>query len=103
MPRLHLTGVVGAGYERGGRLVLGSPSHQRPTPHTFRISAMTLGELFLEAMSTGVITTGEMAWVTARQDQFTRTEGAVAQRLGRLVDEGAIQLGCRMPMARLKV
>ena len=43
---------------------------------------MTLGELFLEAMSTGVITNGEMAWVTARQDQFTRTEEAVAQRLG---------------------
>ena len=58
---------------------------------------MTLGELFLEAMSTGVITNGEMAWVTARQDQFTRTEEAVAQRLGRLIDEGTIQLGCRMP------
>ena len=54
---------------------------------------MTLGELFLEAMSTGVITTGEMAWVTARQDQFTRTEEAVVQR-SRLVDEGAIRLGC---------
>ena len=103
MPRLLLTGVVGAGYEMGGRRVLRSPSHKRPTPHTIRICVMTLGELFLEAMSTGVITTGEMAWVTARQDQFTRTEGAVAQRLGRLVDEGAIQLGCRMPMARLKV
>ena len=103
MPRLLQTGVVGAGYEMGGRRVRRSPSHQRPTPHTFRICVMTLGELFLEAMSTGVITTGEMAWVTARQDQFTRTEGAVAQRLGRLVDEGAIQLGCRMPMARLKV
>ena len=60
---------------------------------------MTLGELFLEAMSTGVITNGEMAWVTACQDQFTRTEEAVAQRLGRLIDEGTIQLGCRMPMA----
>ena len=103
MPRLLLMGVVGAGYEMGRRRVLRSPSDQRPTPHTFRICVMTLGELFLEAMSTGVITTGEMAWVTARQDQFTRTEGAVAQRLGRLVDEGAIQLGCRMPMARLKV
>ena len=63
---------------------------------------MTLGELFLEAMSTGVITNGEMAWVTARQDQFTRTEEAVAQRLGRLIDEGTIQLGCRMPMALLR-
>ena len=60
---------------------------------------MTLGELFLEAMSSGVITNGEMAWGTARQDQFTRTEEAVAQRLGRLIDEGTIQLGCRMPMA----
>ena len=60
---------------------------------------MTLGELFLEAMSTGVITNVEMEWVTARHDQFTRTEEAVAQRLGRLIDEGTIQLGCRMPMA----
>ena len=71
-------------------------SHQRD-PN--RISVMTLGELFLEAMSTGVITNGEMAWVTARQDQFSRTEEAVAQRLGRLIDEGTIQLGCRMPVA----
>ena len=71
-------------------------SHQRDSNH---IRVMTLGELLLEAMSTGVITNGEMAWVTARQDQFTRTEEAVAQRLGRLIDEGTIQLGCRMPMA----
>ena len=41
---------------------------------------MTLGELFLEAMSTGVITNREMAWVTAQQDRFSRTEEAVAQR-----------------------
>ena len=71
-------------------------SHQRDSN---RIRVMTLGELFLEAMSTGVITNGEMARVTARQDQFTRTEEAVTQRLGRLIDEGTIQLGCRMPMA----
>jgi hypothetical protein len=71
-------------------------SHQRDSN---RIRVMKLGELFLEAMSTGVITNGEMAWVTARQDQFSRTEEAVAQRLGRLIDEGTIQLGCRMPVA----
>ena len=71
-------------------------SHQRDSN---RIRVMKLGELFLEAMSTGVITNGEMAWVTARQDQFTRTEEAVAQRLGRLIDEGTIPLGCRMPVA----
>ena len=71
-------------------------AHQRD-PNSIR--AMTLGELFLEAMSTGVITNGEMAWVTARQNQFSRTEEAVAQRLGRMIDEGTIQLGCRMPLA----
>tara|TARA_B100001939_G_C16516230_1_gene435909 strand:+ start:349 stop:531 length:183 start_codon:yes stop_codon:yes gene_type:complete len=59
---------------------------------------MTLGELFLEAMSSGVITKGEMNWVTDHQNSFNRTEEAVAQRLGRLIDEGSIQLGCRMPL-----
>lgn len=57
---------------------------------------MTLGELFLEAIATGVITNGEMAWVTAQQADFDRTEEAVAVRLGRLIDEGTIQLGCRL-------
>lgn len=59
---------------------------------------MTLGELFLEAMSIGVITKGEMTWVTSHQNRFSRTEEAVAQRLGRLIDAGSIQLGCRMPI-----
>ncbi len=58
---------------------------------------MTLGELFLGAMSSGVITKGEMTWVTDHQDGFSRTEEAVAQRLGRMIDQGSIQLGCRMP------
>ena len=60
---------------------------------------MTLGELFLEAMSSGVITNGEMTWITDHQAQFSRTEEAVALRLGRLIDEGCIQLGCRMPLS----
>lgn len=60
---------------------------------------MTLGELFLEAMSSGVITNGEMTWVTSHQDFFNRTEKAVAQRLGRLIDEGSIHLGCRVPIS----
>ena len=62
---------------------------------------MSLGELFLEAMSTGVITNGEMAWVTAHQDGFDRTEEAVALRLGRLIDQGSIQLGCRLADAQV--
>ena len=58
---------------------------------------MTLGELFLEAISTGVITEGEVDWLTAHQRSFSRIEEATALRLGRLMDEGSIQLGCRMP------
>ena len=57
---------------------------------------MTLGTLFLEALSTGVITRGEMTWVTAQQNTFNRTEEAAAQRLGRLIDQGSIQLGRRV-------
>ena len=59
---------------------------------------MTLGELFLEAMSTGVITENEVDWLTSHQPSFKRTEEATALRLGRLIDQGNIQLGCRMPL-----
>lgn len=58
---------------------------------------MILGELFLEAISTGVITEGEVDWLTDHQRSFSRTEEATALRLGRLMDEGSIQLGCRVP------
>ena len=58
---------------------------------------MILGQIFLEAIATGVITRREMAWVTERQGDFDRTESAVAVRLGRLIDEGAVQFGCRLP------
>ena len=58
---------------------------------------MTLGEVFLESLTTGVITEREIAWVTSRQGAFARQEEALAIRLGRLVDEGQINLGCRIP------
>ena len=54
---------------------------------------MTLGELFNEAVSTGWITSGEMAWVISNdQYQYTRAEEAVARRLSRLIDKGVIEL-----------
>jgi hypothetical protein len=58
---------------------------------------MTLGEGFLESLTSGVITEREMAWVAAQQGAFARHEEALAIRLGRLVDEGQINLGCRIP------
>jgi len=57
---------------------------------------MTLGELVLESISSGVITEPEIHWLLSRQHRFSRPEQAAAQRLGRLLDEGLIQLGCRL-------
>jgi hypothetical protein len=57
---------------------------------------MTVGELFLESLSTGVITPAELSWLTHGQDRFSRLEEATALRLGRLLDQGDIQLGCRL-------
>ena len=59
-------------------------------------AAMNLGTLFLESISTGVITSEEMDWIANNQRDFSRTEEATALRLGRLVDGGLIHLGCRI-------
>ena len=58
---------------------------------------MTVGEVFLESISSGVITEHEISWVASQQVSFARHEEALALRLGRLVDEGQINLGCRLP------
>ena len=57
---------------------------------------MNLGLLFLESISTGVITSDEMNWVTSNQPHFSRVEEATALKLGRLLDRGFIQIGCRL-------
>lgn len=57
---------------------------------------MIVGELFLESMSTGVITAEEIAWITAQQSRFNRQEEAIVLKLGRLLDAGVIQIGCRL-------
>ncbi|MFM2081087.1 MAG: hypothetical protein RLZZ124_896 [Cyanobacteriota bacterium] len=57
---------------------------------------MSVGELFLESVSTGVITAEEIAWITAQQSRFNRQEEATVLKLGRLLDAGVIQIGCRL-------
>tara|TARA_Y100000589_G_scaffold332210_1_gene390277 strand:- start:6808 stop:6987 length:180 start_codon:yes stop_codon:yes gene_type:complete len=57
---------------------------------------MYLGLLFLEANSTGIITPKELDWVTKHQVSFTRVEEAFAIKLGRLIDSGVINIGCRL-------
>ena len=63
---------------------------------------MTVGQLLLNSISSGVITPGELSWLAHQQDRFSRLEEATALRLGRLIDQGAIQLGCRIPAAKLR-
>ena len=53
----------------------------------------TVGEVFLESLSSGVITEHEISWVASHQGAFARHEEALALRLGRLVAEGQINLG----------
>ena len=58
---------------------------------------MTVGEVFLESLNSGVITPSEVDWMASHQDDFSRAEVATALRLGRLMDEGQVNLGCRIP------
>ena len=43
---------------------------------------MTAGELFLESLSSGVITQAEIVWLLKQQSRFSRAEQAAMQRLG---------------------
>ena len=52
---------------------------------------MTVGEIFLESLSTGVITEREVNWLAAQQTSFDRPEEAAAIRLGRLMAGGLLQ------------
>jgi hypothetical protein len=58
--------------------------------------AMTLGEVYLESLSTGIITQEEIDWITTHQAVFSREEEAMALKIGRLLDEGSLQIGCRL-------
>jgi hypothetical protein len=57
---------------------------------------MLVGEVFLETMSTGIISQEEIDWLTTQQADFSREEEAMALKIGRLLDEGSIQIGCRL-------
>ena len=56
---------------------------------------MNLGTLFLNSLSSGLITIEEMNWITTHQLDFSRIEEAMAIKLGRYLDSGIIQIGCR--------
>ena len=57
---------------------------------------MNLGILFLIVNSTGVITLSELDWITNHQSEFSRLDMALVLKIGRLMDEGIIDLDCRL-------
>ena len=69
---------------------------RRARMYTNRYKPMTVGELVFETLSTGVITEDEVTWLTDHLQTFSRPEEAAAIRLGRLMDDGQVNLGCRV-------
>ena len=57
---------------------------------------MEIGSLFLKSNSTGIITFSELDWITFHQSNFTRLEESIAIKLGRMLDKGFINIGCRL-------
>ena len=59
---------------------------------------MNLGLLFLKINTIGVITLSELDWITNNQSNFSRLDMALVLKVGRLMDEGIIELDCRLPV-----
>ena len=57
---------------------------------------MNLGILFLKINTTGVITLSELDWITKHHSEFSRLDMALVVKIGRLMDEGIIELDCRL-------
>ena len=58
---------------------------------------MNLGILFLLVNATGSITLSELDWITNNQSDFSRLDMALVLKIGRLIDEGIIELDCKLP------
>ena len=57
---------------------------------------MNIGYLFLKISFTGIITLSELNWITNQQLKFNRLEESIAFKLGRMIDSGTINIGCRL-------
>ena len=57
---------------------------------------MEIGTLFLKSNLTGIITFSELDWITTHQSNFSRLEEALAIKLGRMIDSGSVNIGCRI-------
>ena len=57
---------------------------------------MNIGKLFLKVSLTGIITFSELDRITNQQLKFNRLEESIALKLGRMIDSGIINIGCRL-------
>ena len=57
-------------------------------------SNMNLGIIFLKANILGSITLKELDWITNNQHEFSRLDMSLVIKLGRLMDEGIIEMDC---------
>ena len=55
---------------------------------------MDLGIIFLKANILGSITLKELDWITENEHKFSRLDMSLVIKLGRLMDEGIIDLDC---------
>ena len=58
---------------------------------------MNLGLLFLKVNTSGVITLSELDWITNHQSDFSRLDMALVLKIGRLMDQGIIELDSKLP------
>ena len=56
---------------------------------------MNLGIIFLKANVLGFITLNELDWISENENSFSRIDMALVIKLGRLMDEGIIEIDCR--------
>tara|TARA_B100000212_G_scaffold189363_1_gene142771 strand:+ start:388 stop:567 length:180 start_codon:yes stop_codon:yes gene_type:complete len=56
---------------------------------------MNLGVIFLKSNVLGSITLKELDWITENENSFSRIDMALLIKLGRLMDQGLIELDSR--------
>ena len=56
---------------------------------------MNLGVIFLKSNVLGSITLQELDWINENENSFSRIDMALLIKLGRLMDEGLIEIDCR--------
>ena len=59
------------------------------------VDAMSLVQIYLDAVTHQVITSEELAFMAGNHDQFDRTEQKLSARLEQLISVGSISVGSR--------